>query len=275
MNNMDFLDKDINVLRLSAVRRGLLKDTLKTFVCKKGARLYSRLFLVLNGETEFVFFDNAGNSKKVQAKAKDIVYLPDDAAYTSFWKNEDEIDYISIEFKLQDNENNSVLLNDEITVIATDKYNIFVGLFEDLYSSYTLGALGYKLKIRSIFFEILTNIAFENTRNDIKSIDRSMLKGILYLENNYMEEISVKELAKMSNMCETGFRAKFHKIKGMSPIEYKNYLRIKRASELFKNEEYTVSLAAETVNIPDICYFSKLFKRHMGVSPREYRSSLK
>jgi AraC-like DNA-binding protein len=272
---MDFWDRDINVLRLSAVRRGLLKDALKTFVCKKGTRLYSRLFLVLNGETEFVFFDNSGNSKTVKAKAKDIVYLPDDAAYTSSWQNKDEIDYISIEFKLEDNEKNPILLNDEITVIATDKYNMFVSLFEDFYSSYTLGALGYKLKTRSIFFEILTNIAFENTRNDIKNIDRTMLKGILYLENNYMEEISVKELAKMSNMCETGFRAKFHKIKGMSPIEYKNYLRIKRASELLKNEDYTVSLAAETVNIPDICYFSKLFKRHMGVSPREYKSSHK
>ena len=275
MNNMDFWDRDINVLRLSAVRRGLLKDALKTFVCKKGTRLYSRLFLVLNGETEFVFFDNSGNCKTVKAKAKDIVYLPDDAAYTSSWQNKDEIDYISIEFKLEDNEKNPILLNDEITVIATDKYNMFVSLFEDFYSLYTLGALGYKLKTRSIFFEILTNIAFENTRNDIKNIDRTMLKGILYLENNYMEEISVKELAKMSNMCETGFRAKFHKIKGMSPIEYKNYLRIKRASELLKNEDYTVSLSAETVNIPDICYFSKLFKRHMGVSPREYKSSHK
>ena len=152
---------------------------------------------------------------------------------------------------------------------------MFLTLFEDFYSVYTLGALGYKLKIRAMFFDILMNIVLENTRNDIKNVDRSMLKGILYLENNYMEEISVEELSKMSNMCQTGFRAKFHKLKGMSPIEYKNYLRIKRASELLKNDEYTVSLAAETVNIPDICYFSKLFKRYIGVSPREYKQSLK
>ena len=272
---MDFFDKEINVTRLSVVRRGLLKDALKNFVCKKGTRIYSRLFLVLNGITEFVFFDNNGNSKTVQAKAKDIVYLPDDIAYTSSWQDKNEIDYICVEFKLEDNQQNPVLLNEEITVIATDKYNLFIPLFENLYSAYTLGALGYKLKTRAIFFEILTNIANENTRNDLKNVDKSILKGVLYLENNYMEEISVSELAKMSNMCQTGFRAKFHKIKGMSPIEYKNYLRIKRASELLKNEGYNVSLVAETVNIPDICYFSKLFKRYIGVSPREYKQAKK
>ncbi len=271
MDNMDFCQLDLNVVRLSAVRRGLMKDTSKNFVCKKGTRPYSRLFLILNGEIEFVFFDKNCQSKTVIASANDIVYLPDDAAYESCWKNENEIDYLSIEFKLEDCFKNPILLNEEITVIIKDKYNIFTTLFENFYSTYTLGAIGYKLKMMSIFFEILSKIAVEHTRNDIKSIDSSILKGVLYLENNYMETISVKELAKMSNMCETSFRAKFHKIKGMSPIEYKNYLRIKRAAELLKNEEYTVSLAAETVNIPDICYFSKLFKRYIGVPPREYK----
>lgn len=152
---------------------------------------------------------------------------------------------------------------------------MFTDAFENFYSVYTSGTLGYKLKCRALFFDILMNIALENTRNDIKNIDRSIYKGILFLENNYMEDISVKELAKMSNMCETGFRAKFHKIKGMSPVEYKNYLRIKRGAELLRNDDYTVSSVAETVNIPDICYFSKLFKRYMGVSPREYKSSVK
>lgn len=274
MNNMEFCDLDINVTRLSSVRLGALRDAHKTYVCKKGTRVYSRLFLVLNGETEFVFFDKSGKTKTVVAKKNDIVYLPDDVAYTSSWQNKDQIDYISIEFKLEDNQGNPVLLNDEIDVIATDKYNVLTDAFENFYSVYTLGALGYKLKCRALFFDILMNIVLENTRNDIKNIDRSMYKGILFLENNYMEDISVKELAKMSNMCETGFRAKFHKIKGMSPVEYKNYLRIKRGAELLRNDDYTVSAVAETVNIPDICYFSKLFKRYMGVSPREYKSSL-
>ncbi len=272
MNNMDFCDLDINVTRLTAVKASALRDNNRTYVCKKGTRVYSRLFLVLNGETEFVFFDTQGNPKTVSARSGDIVYLPDDIPYTSSWKNEKEIDYLSIEFNLVDNKNNPVLLNDEITVIVQDKYGVFTESFKNFYTVYTLGALGYKLKCRALFFDILMNIVLENTRNDMKSIDRSMYKGILYLENNYMEDVTVKELAKMSNMCETGFRAKFHKIKGMSPVEYKNYLRIKRGAELLRNDDYTVSSVAETVNIPDICYFSKLFKRYMGASPREYKT---
>ena len=59
---------------------------------------------------------------------------------------------------------------------------------------------------------------------------------------------------------------------GMSPVEYRNRLRINRATELLKTGEYTVGEAAESVGIRDIKYFSKLFKRYAGVNPRVIKS---
>ena len=55
---------------------------------------------------------------------------------------------------------------------------------------------------------------------------------------------------------------------GTSPVEYRNHLRIQKAIALLKTGEYTVGECAEAVGIHDMKYFSKLFKRYTGVTPR-------
>jgi AraC-like DNA-binding protein len=266
-----FYEKNIIIKHIYATRSSAVRDRYKNFVCRKGFRMFSRLFLVLNGKTEFSFVTADNKLKTVKAKKGDIVYLPDDAEYTSRWEDVNEIEYISIEFNIVDENNVPVLLRDEISLILSDRHNIMHDKFESFFSVYTQGATGYKIKCMALFFDILNDIVKENAKDNVKNEDSEIYKSILYLENNYLEDIPVSELSKMSNMCETGFRAKFKKAKGMSPVEYRNYLRIKRAAQLILNDNYTVATAAEMVNISDLCYFSKLFKRYMGTSPREYK----
>ena len=55
--------------------------------------------------------------------------------------------------------------------------------------------------------------------------------------------------------------------KRVTPEEYRNRLRIRRASELLKTGKYTVAEAAEQVGIRDIKYFGKLFRRYTGINP--------
>ena len=270
-NLYDLLNDDISITHLSSHKLLTKREIRYKFVCLRGMRPHSRFFLVLNGETYFTFTSADGTEKNITAVKDDIVYLPSDIEYSSEWNKSYAVDYISLEFSVEDKCHEPVLMNDELFVIAHDKYGIFRKRFDNIYSVFTAGTLGYKLKCRSMFYDLLLNIAMDGMKAEYKNPDNSIYNGVLYIENNYMEDISVSELARMSNMCETSFRMKFSKLKGMSPIEYKNYLRIKKAAELLRNEEYTVSEAAESVNIPDICYFSKLFKRHYGMSPREYK----
>lgn len=73
----------------------------------------------------------------------------------------------------------------------------------------------------------------------------------------------------MCNISESTFRRLFREYKKMSPVTYKNYLRIRRARELLLTGEYNVTEAAEAVNLSDLCYFCKLFKRFLGCRPKE------
>lgn len=90
-----------------------------------------------------------------------------------------------------------------------------------------------------------------------------------------MKKIDINELAKMCYTSPSTFRRKFKKATGMSPIEYKNKLKIIKASELLKTGEYSVKEAAKEVNIEDIYYFSKMFKKHMNTTPSSLKNCLK
>ncbi len=64
---------------------------------------------------------------------------------------------------------------------------------------------------------------------------------------------------------------------GISPINYIQQLRIKKAKEMLKSDYSKISLIAETVGYSNIYHFSKTFKQITGYSPTEYdkKSNLK
>ena len=92
------------------------------------------------------------------------------------------------------------------------------------------------------------------------------------MENNYLSDCTAHELAEMCNTSEGNFRRLFRKYKNMSPVAYRNYLRIQKACDLLSGGEYSIAEAAAAVNIPDVCYFYKLFTKFMNVTPKAFIS---
>ena len=56
----------------------------------------------------------------------------------------------------------------------------------------------------------------------------------------------------------------------MSPVDYRNTLRVRRGAELLKSGKYSVSEVAERVGTGDAKYFGKLFCRYMGTTPGKF-----
>ena len=88
---------------------------------------------------------------------------------------------------------------------------------------------------------------------------------------HYTEEIRITSLADMAGTSESNFYAIFKKATGTSPIAYLNNYRLSVAAERLIETERSVSEIAYAVGINDPLYFSKLFKRTYGTSPKEYR----
>lgn len=91
-----------------------------------------------------------------------------------------------------------------------------------------------------------------------------------YLEANYMRDVSIGELAGKLNLNRSYFSALFRKKTGKSPQQYLTDYRMERACQLMTEHGYSPGKAALSTGYPDIFSFSRMFKKRIGVSPREY-----
>jgi AraC-like DNA-binding protein len=72
-------------------------------------------------------------------------------------------------------------------------------------------------------------------------------------------------------MSETSFYVRFKEWSGTSPVKYRNGIRISAACSLLKNSNLSVYEIAVEVGFEDPYYFSRIFKKIVGLSPRQVR----
>lgn len=92
-----------------------------------------------------------------------------------------------------------------------------------------------------------------------------------YIEDNYNKNIKLEDVAEQVYLTPSYFGIFFKKEFGETFSYYIINLRINKAKELLKDLKYNVSEIANEVGYQDPRHFSKLFKEHVGVTPKEYR----
>lgn len=92
-----------------------------------------------------------------------------------------------------------------------------------------------------------------------------------YIIENYNREWTVKDLAEQSCLSESRFAHVFKDILGVSPIEYRDQLRIEHAKVFLSNTSYSVEQIAEATGFRTIPGFYSAFSRHAGITPGKYR----
>ena len=95
-----------------------------------------------------------------------------------------------------------------------------------------------------------------------------------YIEQNYMQQFTVEQLADLCHWSTTHFRRVFHNIMGVSPLEFVNSTRISKACTLLCSTEDSILNISETVGFHSVSSFNRTFSRIMLMSPREYRRQL-
>ncbi len=92
-----------------------------------------------------------------------------------------------------------------------------------------------------------------------------------FIDSNFSKDLTLGQLARMANWSNAHFTEEFRKHFGASPIDYVIRQRMHRAAYLLMDINQTVTEVGRMVGYEDLYHFSKLFKRHMGVSPRGAR----
>ena len=93
------------------------------------------------------------------------------------------------------------------------------------------------------------------------------------MENHVEEITSSTEIAEKLYLSPAYFRSLFKDITGMTPTNYLNRLRVIRSLEYLEREDLSIAEAAGRVGIYDSNYYSRLFKKTMGYSPRYFKKT--
>lgn len=130
-----------------------------------------------------------------------------------------------------------------------------------------------QVQLTALLLETLLCIRKGNSIPARQRPDDLVKKAIQYIEFNYMKNISIRDVVDHVNLERTYFYRIFKQCTGLSPQRYLMELRIKKSIELMHTNAYTFSEIASYIGVGDVYYFSRLFKRIMGVSPSVYQKS--
>lgn len=204
-------------------------------------------------------------SRSLRAGARDMLYLPRDTAYRSHWLTDAE--FVVVDLLLRDGDGQDIRFWDDPCVLFHDTHGVYVGLLAELADKATATGPFDWLERLTLCFRLLCQMARDTNREELDENQRQIKEALSYLESNFTANFPVDQLAQMCGLSPSRFRRLFFACKGMSPVDYRNRLRIHKAAELLRTGHYTVGEAAELVGIQDIKYFGKVFKRYMGLNP--------
>lgn len=91
-----------------------------------------------------------------------------------------------------------------------------------------------------------------------------------YLENHYADDISLEDMASQVNISPQYFSKLIKKNTGFNYIDWLSMFRVKKAKELLTDSSLTVKEVCFMVGYKDPNYFSRIFKKRMGITPSEY-----
>ncbi|MBB3128512.1 YesN/AraC family two-component response regulator [Paenibacillus rhizosphaerae] len=136
--------------------------------------------------------------------------------------------------------------------------------------------------------EVKRQLTFRDLMRWVKHISASLLlrsdgeeavpgyiqTTVRYVEENYMEELTLKSLSDKVYLNPWYFSTQFKKWMNVSFSEYVNLVRVRMAKQLLRQKDLKVYEVAEMVGFKDAAYFSTVFKHLERMSPKDYQKTL-
>ena len=222
------------------------------------------LLLVKGCTTEY----ETKSGKTLRTKDGDVVYVPKGSEYiVSCTSDSRDAATLQINFLLFDKDFEPFILSDEITVFSD------CARLHEFFEKSTL--LGKNASVttamqKAVLFELIDALARLNAHEGTESV---ISRGTDYLLAHYFEDPGISEIAEMCHVSEEYFRRLFRRQTGLSPVAYKNSLRLKKAEQYLIYSDMSIAQISEALSFSTVSHFIKMFKSTYGTPPLAYRNS--
>lgn len=141
---------------------------------------------------------------------------------------------------------------------------------------------GFELILKSLVMRLIIILLRElyrieggtyNYKCSFESSEKSNIVNtiISFMKEHYSEQLSLDKISKNTYLSPIYISKIFKEETGDSPINYLINIRLNKAKELLEEGKLSIKAIAKLVGYDDAYYFSKLFKKHFGLSPSKLK----
>lgn len=146
---------------------------------------------------------------------------------------------------------------------------LFKLLFRVLERNYTIGNFIYISQVLSL---ILSEVYFRERVDESSTQDRHVTMVIRYMYQHLRENLTLEEISEEVQLSKSYLNAVFKAQTGKSPVEFFIHLKMQEACKLLKSTDYYIYEVSSELGYTDQYYFSRIFKKVVGVSPKDYKN---
>ena len=146
---------------------------------------------------------------------------------------------------------------------------LFKLLFRVLERNYTLGNFIYISQVLSL---ILSEIYFREKTDESTVQDRHVTMVIRFMYENLKRSLTLEEISEEVKLSRSYLNTIFKTQTGRSPVEFFIHLKMQEACKLLKATDMYIYEVSSELGYEDQYYFSRIFKKVVGVSPRDYKN---
>ena len=232
---------------------------------KKNKIYHNELIYNLSGYSRVLF-----NGKELMNTPGSIRFLPICDLYEYRVERIERGECIDVFF------DTDVPISDEAFMLDTSKRESLEPLFKKLFCSFVARDEGYRFECMSLLYKIFSEL--EKSSYIPESKFKLIKPALDIIQSDFLtREIHTCELAHAAGISETYLKRLFGERFGVPPKRYIIQMKINHATELLRLGGYTVTQISEMSGFSDTGFFSRQFKKYMGITPtgfvKKYRSS--
>ena len=147
-------------------------------------------------------------------------------------------------------------------------------IYENITELILVPSIYNEISISQELSTLLTSLVTEELILRNEPSNKYILSAIDYIENNYMNDIDIEQLAELVHLSKYYFIRLFKQCMGVSPYEHVINLRINKSKHLLMGTEMSINEIAESVGFNDESHFIRTFKRITKITPDKFRKQL-
>lgn len=195
-----------------------------------------------------------------------ILFYP--GVWHSLWvESEPYMEFIGLHFELP--EGTEMIKLPEIMHVG--KNSRIEQLIKEAHETFVKKTYLHTWRQNALAEQVLCEICLHQQKRHTPAEARYIAGAIEYIHSQPYRDVPLEELLEQAGVQKTQFLQAFRRVTGTTPKQYILTLRLEHARDLLMETNWPIAQIAEESGFDDAFYFSRCFKQHFAVSPREYR----